>query len=205
MLSAKTQPPANLPSTRSVQLLTRRMFLHVIARSGATGQSASPAVAQSRKQHLRRIRESATNLPKQQPTCQASLRGKRIATPVCTLVRNDMLKTVTRLRVQERLARKVRKNMPGVSRGRALGCGDISPTVIARSRATWQSASPAVAQSRKQRLRRIRESVTNLPKQQPTCQASLRGKRIATPVCALARNDMLKAGTCARAKDTGLQ
>ena len=89
--------------------------------------------------------------------------GTRIATPVCTLVRNDMLKTVTRLRVQERLARKVRKNMPGVSRGRALGCGDISPTVIARSGATGQSVTPAVAQSRKQRLRRIRKITTDLP------------------------------------------
>ena len=134
----------NLPWHHAVATAGSCMFLHVIARSGATWQSASPAVAQSRKQRLRRIRESVTNLPKQQPTCQASLRGKRIATPVCALVRNDMLKAVTRLRVQERLARKVRKNMPGVSRGRALGCGDISPTVIARSEATWQSVTPAV-------------------------------------------------------------
>ena len=77
----------------------------------------------------------------------------RIATPVCALARNDMLKAVTRLRVQERLARKVRKNMPGVSRGRALGCGDISPTVIARSGATGQSASPAVGHSKIAALR----------------------------------------------------
>ena len=152
------------------------MFLHVIARSGATWQSVTPAVAQSRKQRLRRIRESATNLPKQQPTCQASLRGKRIATPVCALVRNDMLKTVTRLRVQERLARKVRKNMPGVSRGRALGCGDISPTVIARSEATWQSVTLAVGHGGEQYLRRIRKSATDLPWGLPICKVSLRGR-----------------------------
>ena len=80
----------------------------------------------------------------------------RIAAPVCALVRNDMLKerrvrgcrymvrndmlkTEACQRVQERLVRKVRGNMPGVSGGKALGRDDTSPTVIARSEATWQS------------------------------------------------------------------
>ena len=59
--------------------------------------------------------------------------GMRIATPVCALVRNDMQKTVTRLRGQGRL-----------------------PTAIARSEAAGQSASPAVVHSRKQYFRQIR-------------------------------------------------
>ena len=33
---------------------------------------------------------------------------------------------------------------------------------------------------------------TDLPEVAPACQAPLRGERIATPVCALARNDMQK-------------
>ena len=62
-------------------MLTRGRFLHVIARSEATWQSASPAAAQSREQRLRRIRGSATDLPKVVPTGQVSMRGERIATP----------------------------------------------------------------------------------------------------------------------------
>ena len=92
ILWANTESVTDFPWESVVAHADSYMFLHVIARSGATWQSASPAVAQSRKQHLRRIRESVTNLPKQQRTCQASLRGKRIATPVCALVRNDMQK-----------------------------------------------------------------------------------------------------------------
>ena len=85
---------------------------------------------------------------------------------MCALVRNDMQKerrvrgckyvvcgdiqkTGMCQRVQERLVRKVRGNMPGVSGGKALGRDDTSPTVIARSEATWQSASPAVGRDRK--------------------------------------------------------
>ena len=37
-------------------------------------------------------------------------------------------------------------------------------------------------------------ATTNLPEVVPSCQVSLRGKRIATPVCALVRNDMQKEG-----------
>ena len=39
----------------------------------------------------------------------------RIAAPVCALVRNDMLKEEACARVQGRLVRKVRRNLPGVS------------------------------------------------------------------------------------------
>ncbi len=62
--------------------------------------------------------------------------GTRIATPVCALVRNDMLKEEACARLQGRLVRKVRRNLPGVS-----GCKGFPPTVIARSGATGQSAS----------------------------------------------------------------
>ena len=126
----------------------------------------TPAAEHCRKQRLGQIRKSTTNLPKVVPVCQVSLRGKRIAAPVCALVRNDMQKerrvrgykyvvcgdiqkTGMCQRVQERLVRKVRGNMPGVSGGKALGRDDTSPTVIARSEATWQSASPAVGRDRK--------------------------------------------------------
>ena len=43
-------------------------------------------------------------------------------------------------------------------------------------------------------LRANTKSATNLPEVVPACQASLRGERIAAPVCALARNDMQKEG-----------
>ena len=60
---------------------------------------------------------------------------------MCALVRNDMLKTEACQRVQERLVRKVRGNMPGVSGGKARGrdktdaadegeSGDPWPTVL---------------------------------------------------------------------------
>ena len=59
-----------------LQMLTRGKFLHVIARSAATWQSASPAAGHDRKQYFGRIRKSATDLPKVVPTCQVSLRGR---------------------------------------------------------------------------------------------------------------------------------
>ena len=104
----------------------------VIARSEATWQSVLPAVGHDREQCLRRIRKSATNLPQRQQACPLSLRGCGLP-QVCALVRNDMQKTVTRLRGQGRL-----------------------PTAIARSEAAGQSASPAVVHSRKQYFRQIR-------------------------------------------------
>ena len=72
------------------------------------------------------------------------------------------------------------------------------PTVIARSEATWQSVTPAAGHGEEQRLGRIRKSATDLPKVVPGCQVLLRGERIATPVCALARNDMQKTDTRVR-------
>ena len=104
------------------------------------------------------------------------------------VVRNDMLKVGRCARVQGRFPAAPRQ-CPGIVR-----TGGKFLHVIARSEATWQSASPAAAQSREQRLRRIRGSATDLPKVVPTGQVSMRGERIATPVCALARNDMQKEG-----------
>ena len=70
--------------------------------------------------------------------------GTRIATPVCALVRNDMLKEEACARVQGRGAQGARKH---------AGCQRVQgppPTVIARSEATWQSVTPAAAQTEKQ-------------------------------------------------------
>ena len=73
----------------------------VIARSAATGQSVLLAAAQNEKQYFGRIRSfyefalRITSLP-------SFSAGTRIAAPVCALVRNDMQKTETRLRLQGR-------------------------------------------------------------------------------------------------------
>ena len=66
--------------------------------------------------------------------------------------------------------------------------------VIARSEATWQSVLPAAAQSKEQRLRRIRESAYGFARSSASLPSFSAGMRIATPVCALARNDMQKEG-----------
>ena len=152
----------------------------VIARSGATWQSASPAAAQAKRNYSRRIRRS----------CGFALgianllgfpAGLRIATPVCALVRNDMQKGARCLRVQGR-----------------------PPSVIARSEATWQSASPAAAQAKRNYSRRIRRScgfalgIANL-------LGFPAGLRIATPVCALVRNDMQRGARCLRLQGRDLQ
>ncbi len=79
------------PGRTLLQTLTPYKFLHVIARSEATGQSVLPAVGHDREQCLRRIRKSATNLPQRQQACPLSLRGCGLP-QVCALVRNDMLK-----------------------------------------------------------------------------------------------------------------
>ena len=76
----------------------------------------TPAAGHGKEQRLGRIRKSATDLPKVLPILLCASAGMRIATPVCALARNDMLKTDRCQRGQGRL-----------------------PTVIARSEATWQS------------------------------------------------------------------
>ena len=54
--------------------------------------------------------------------------------------------------------------------------------------------TPAAGHGKEQRLGRIRKSATDLPKVLPILLCASAGMRIATPVCALARNDMLKEG-----------
>ena len=84
--------------------------------------------------------------------CHVPPQGERIATPVCALVRNDMLKTDACQRLQGRGAQGARKHagcqrlqgrFPAVHRQ----CPGIVRTggkflhVIARSEATWQSVA----------------------------------------------------------------
>ena len=113
---------------------------------------------------------------------------------MCALARNDMQKTDTRVRLQGRHARANLQLAAGLSGSARLH--SLKPAmflyVIARSEATWQSVTPAAGHGEEQRLGRIQKSATDLPKVVPGCQVLLRGERIATPVCALARNDMQK-------------
>ena len=103
--------------------------------------------------------------------CHVPPQGERIATPVCALARNDMLKTGRCARVQ---GRGLRWQAEGG--GVAAGARTSPPIVIARSAATWQSAFPAAGHDRKQYFGRIRESATDLPKVVPACRVSLRGR-----------------------------
>ena len=74
--------------------------------------------------------------------------------------------------------------------------------VIARSAATWQSVLLAVQHRRKQYLRRIRSRLQIRPKAHLSLPFPA-GTRIATPVCALVRNDMQKTGTRQRMQGGG--
>ena len=65
--------------------------------------------------------------------------------------------------------------------------------------------SPAVAQSKEQRLRRIRESAYGFARSSTGLSSFTAGMRIATPVCALARNDMQKTEACQRLQGRGAQ
>ena len=81
------------PGTTLLHPRTPAHLLHVIARSEATWQSVTPAAAQSKEQRLRRIRESAYGFARSSASLPSFSAGKRIAAPVCALVRNDMQKT----------------------------------------------------------------------------------------------------------------
>ena len=97
LFPANTKSTVVFPRQSVVAMRTGSKFLHVIARSEATGQSVTLAAGRSGRQCLRQIRKSATNLPKVVPTCQASLRGNGLP-QVCALVRNDKLGRLTRTR-----------------------------------------------------------------------------------------------------------
>ena len=65
--------------------------------------------------------------------------------------------------------------------------------------------TPAAGHGKEQRLGRIRKSATDLPKVLPILLCASAGMRIATPVCALARNDMQKTDACLRLQERGTQ
>ena len=145
----------------------------------------------------------------QSPPCPAPAKGQSRATlpygssprkgcPFAgphALVRNDMLKTVTRLRLQGRGARKVRGTQERVS-----GCKDVSPLSL---RGAERRGNPHPLRQYMAESSTLGEyaATTNLPEVVPSCQVSLRGKRIAAPVCALVRNDMQKEGRVRGCKD----
>ena len=188
VLQANTKSVTDFPWESVVAHADSYMFLHVIARSEATGQSASPCVCHCEERSDGTIRIpcgsakrtavlwanagkcnefalSTTDLP-------GISAGTRIATPVCALVRNDMQKegrvrgckdaARNAMQKEERVrgckdaARKVRRNLPGVSGCKDVGRDGTSPTVIARSEATWQSASLQKCLANRLLLGRIR-------------------------------------------------
>ena len=114
------------PGRTLLQTLTPYKFLHVIARSEATGQSVLPAVGHDREQCLRRIRKSATNLPQRQQACPLSLRGCGLP-QVCALVRNDMLKE-GRVRGGKNVARNDIHRLGGLAHTRSRAqCTTFQP------------------------------------------------------------------------------
>ena len=169
---------------------TRGKFMDVIARSEATWQSVLFAAAQNEKQHLGRIRSSLRVRLK----CYFSLpfpAGRTDATPVCALVRNDMLKTVACQRLQGRGAQGARKTCrvsAGARHRFAMTCKRLSRCYVCKR------VPPGQART----AHEFALSVT-------FSYLSLRGERIATPVCALVRNDMLKTVACQRLQGRGAQ
>ena len=61
--------------------------------------------------------------------------------------------------------------------------------------------SPAVTQSKEQYLRQTRKSVYEFARSSASLSSFTAGTRIATPVCALVRNDMQKEGRVRGCKD----
>ena len=83
--------------------------------------------------------------------------------------------------------------MPGSASLQARTRGKLLH-VIARSEATRQSVLSAVGHDRKQYLRQTRKSVYEFARSSASLSSFSAGMRIAAPVCALVRNDMLKEG-----------
>ena len=143
----------------------------VIARSEATWQSVFLRRHKTMRKYLRQIRRSC-EFALSAAYCSVLLQGERIATPVCALVRNDMQKT------------------DGLQRLQGVVRNDTSPPVIARSEATWQSVFLRRHKTMRKYLRQIRRSC-EFALSAAYCSVLLQGERIATPVCALVRNDKL--------------
>ena len=141
------------------------------------------------RKYLRQIRRSC-EFALSAAYCSVLLQGERIAAPVCALVRNDMLKTDACQRLQGRGAQGARKHA-GCQRLQGVVRNDTSSPVIARSEATWQSVFLRQHKTMRKYLRRIRRSC-EFALSAAYCSVLLQGERIATPVCALVRNDMQK-------------
>ena len=94
--------------------------------------------------------------------------------------------------------RKVRRNLPGVSGCKDVGRDGTSPHCHCEERSDVAIRSPAVAQSKEQYLRQTRKSVYEFARSSASLPGISAGTRIATPVCALVRNDMQKFAGCLR-------
>ena len=122
--------------TSALQPQGRCRLQHVIARSEATWQSVLLAAVQNKKQYLGRIRKSAYEFARSSTKLPGFPAGTRIAAPVCALVRNDMQKEVRSLRLQERLARRVRGNLGRVSGARhwfAMTCRNMRRECVCKN------------------------------------------------------------------------
>ncbi len=108
------------------------------------------------------------------------------------LVRNDMLKEEACARVQGRLVRKVRRNLPGVS-----GCKGLPPLSL---RGAKRRGNPRPCRNAWQIGCCLGEFVGGyeFALSAAICHVPPQGERIATPVCALVRNDMQKFAGCLR-------
>ena len=149
-------------------------FLHVIARSGATWQSVLLAVVQNRKAILWANPKSATNLPKQQPICRVSLRGRGLPHQ-CAHWFAMTCRRQKGVCACKDVARKVRRNLPGVSECRDVWrarCAEIcrvsasaraSPHCHCEERSDGAIRSPRSKAKRKAILWANPRSATNLP------------------------------------------
>ena len=171
----------------------RGKFQHVIARSEATGQSASPAAAQAKRNYSRRIRRSCgfalgiTNLP-------SFSAGKRIAAPVCALVRNDMQKTGACQRMQVGGHEEKCVDGSGFTWYNVLAYADTQQVSACHceERSDVAIRTPCSSTKRKAILKANTEKCYGFALGIANLLGFPAGTRIAAPVCALVRNDMQK-------------
>ena len=111
---------------------------------------------------------ATTNLPEVVPSCQVSLRGKRIAAPVCALVRNDMQKE-----------------------GRVRGCKDVSPLSLRGAERRDNPFSCGSAERNAVLFGKFGKAADS-PKVQLICYVSLRGRGL--PHLVAPKSAMLPTG-----------
>ena len=140
--------------------------MHVIARSEATGQSVPLAAQHYKKEHPGQIR-SASRIRPNRRNLAGRPAGMRIATPVCALARNDMLKTERFLRVK--CAVFMMKNvLANVDALQVIACH-------CEERSDGAIRSPCSTALQKGAPRANSQPPTNSPKRQATCQVFPRG------------------------------